>query len=132
MTQEKINEWAKDKVFGFEDWREINKNLKEDGRFELQPVPNKESVRTDIVTNYARELIDMMFIEWLETPAKEPEPNIDWEQRRYEIAKDIVLNYNVMHETDYHGSDEKTKAVNENVCNWAIGIADELIKQLKK
>ena len=47
---------------------------------------------------------------------------IDWEQRRYEIAKEVLSNY--WNDCKYHDTDE--------ACATAIAIADEMIKQLKE
>lgn len=46
---------------------------------------------------------------------------IDWEQRRYEIAKDVVASLAQRHNTMY-----------DNVVNTAIKIADKLIERLKE
>lgn len=48
-------------------------------------------------------------------------PPIDWEQRRYEIAKDVLGSFRANGAT--YGSKED--------CRLAIVYADELIKQLK-
>ena len=48
-------------------------------------------------------------------------PCIDWEQRRYEIAKDVVASLAQRHNTMY-----------DNVVNTAIKIADKLIERLKE
>ena len=46
---------------------------------------------------------------------------IDWEQRRYEVAKDVLSNATVIHDAF------KDKAV-----NFAIKVADIFIEELKK
>lgn len=53
---------------------------------------------------------------------------IDWERRRYEIAKEMlpVINYvDERSENELYGGDIK------DICEEAIKFADELIKQLK-
>ena len=49
------------------------------------------------------------------------EKDIDWEQRRYELAKDVLSGLEVNSESKI-----------ESDCKLAIDIADELIKQLKE
>lgn len=49
---------------------------------------------------------------------------IDWEQRRYEIAKDIMAAYNTVIEFNRYGIVEKAK--------MAVEEADALIRALKK
>ena len=53
----------------------------------------------------------------------------DWEERRYEIAKTILPTcVNHAHELCNRASIEINQ---EQMCQWAVSIADELIKQLK-
>lgn len=61
-------------------------------------------------------------------------PNIDWEQRRYEIAKSamqgILAN---SHESDYRcGYKGSVKFPPKGVAEWAVEYADALIAELKK
>ena len=49
------------------------------------------------------------------------EKDIDWEQRRYELAKDVLAGLEVNSESKI-----------ESDCKLAIELADEMIKQLKK
>ena len=49
---------------------------------------------------------------------------IDWEQRRYEIAKEIMAAYNTISEFSRYGIVEKAK--------MAVEEADALIRALKK
>lgn len=49
---------------------------------------------------------------------------IDWEQRRYEIAKDAMINLKC--------SGHCGKSNIQEVASFAIKMADELIKQLKE
>lgn len=56
------------------------------------------------------------------------EDNIDWEQRRYEIVKNITngllvsyLNPNVYSSTRI-----------SDICRWAVSLADGIIEELKK
>lgn len=51
--------------------------------------------------------------------------NIDWEQRRYEIAKDVLAAFAQNSHPRVVDADSETSAL------WAVGFADELIKQLK-
>lgn len=51
--------------------------------------------------------------------------DIDWEQRRYEISKDILSNQIVASVLD------KCVCTDANAAKQAIELADELIKQLK-
>ena len=46
---------------------------------------------------------------------------IDWEQRRFELAKD-AMNGRLAIDDNWD---------KESLCRWCIGIADEMIKQLK-
>ena len=52
--------------------------------------------------------------------SKKEDNSIDWEQRRYEIAKDVLSGLEV-------NSESKIEAD----CKLAIELADEMIKQLK-
>lgn len=45
---------------------------------------------------------------------------IDWEQRRYEVAKDILANHTIH------------SAFKKEAIKFAIDVADEFIKALKK
>ena len=53
--------------------------------------------------------------------SKKEDNSIDWEQRRYEIAKDVLSGLEV-------NSESKIEAD----CKLAIELADEMIKQLKE
>lgn len=55
----------------------------------------------------------------------------DWERRRYEIAKTILPTcVNHAHEL-YNRAPEYIEINQEQICQWAVSIADELIKRLK-
>ena len=54
-----------------------------------------------------------------------PKP-IDWEQRRYEIAKDILANLHSSQKTNYHNPNETVEVIE------AVRMADLLIEELKK
>lgn len=57
--------------------------------------------------------------------------NIDWEQRRYEIAKGVLIG-NVSFSL-IAGSDTEFNITNiKYACKWAVISADLLIKELKK
>lgn len=52
-------------------------------------------------------------------------PKIDWEQRRYEIAKDVLK---MILDSPTHGLDITL----QGLCKSAVTIADGLIEELKK
>ena len=67
----------------------------------------------------------------LAEPQEQPTPKqeIDWEQRRYEIAKDMLpIIYRHAMEAQKHGQSVKRK----DTADFAIAFADTLIKELKK
>lgn len=51
---------------------------------------------------------------------------IDWEQRRYEIAKDVLAAFMSNSNSNVFGGSEKSQA------EYAVGYADALIDELKK
>lgn len=58
----------------------------------------------------------------------EPTPTVDWEQRRYELAKEYSKEFvRLQH---YKGMSE-TGVVSSKVSEWSIELADALIKELK-
>ena len=58
-----------------------------------------------------------------------PKKEIDWEQRRYEIAKDMLpIIYRHAMEAQKHGQSVKRK----DTANFAVAFADTLIKELKE
>ena len=62
----------------------------------------------------------------LAEPQEQPKPKIDWEQRRYEIAKDILQSL-VADIVVENVVDDK-----EMFAKYAINIADTLINELKE
>lgn len=70
---------------------------------------------TKYATKDGRELLDLA-LEFL--------PNIDWEQRRYEIAKDILA----AQISDSKSAENNSKEV---LAKWSVTYADTLIKELK-
>lgn len=58
-----------------------------------------------------------------------PKQEIDWEQRRYEIAKDMLpVIYKHAMEAQKHGQSVKRK----DTADFAVAFADTLIKELKE
>lgn len=55
---------------------------------------------------------------------QEPTSDIDWEQRRYEIAKEMMKTVIL--------TDGGAKTGTENLAIWCVGCADALIAELKK
>lgn len=65
----------------------------------------------------------------LAEPQPTPEKEIDWEQRRYEIAKEMLpVIYKHAMEAQKHGQSVKRK----DTADFAIAFADTLIKELKE
>ena len=62
----------------------------------------------------------------LEFIKEEPHKNIDWEQRRYEIAKELMKGF----ASNPH--DQCADASCETLAQWSISGADALITELKK
>lgn len=64
-----------------------------------------------------------------EQPKPEKEKEIDWEQRRYEIAKEMMpVLYRHAMEAQKHGQSVKRK----DTADFAVAFADVLIKKLKE
>lgn len=63
-------------------------------------------------------------------------PYIDWEQRRYEIAKEtvtaIMSNEDFYHQVLYEGAEHGQRQIQTNIARAAVVFADALIKELKK
>lgn len=53
-------------------------------------------------------------------------PYVDWEKRRYEIAKDVLAAFMANNEPDVHGGSPRTQAI------AAVEYADALIEELRK
>lgn len=65
----------------------------------------------------------------LESPWPQPKQDIDWEQRRYEIAKEMLpVIYKHAMEAQKHGQSVKRK----DTVYYAVIFADILIEELKK
>lgn len=59
----------------------------------------------------------------------EPIPTVDWEQRRYELAKEYSKEFvRLQH---YKGMSE-TGVVSSKVSEWSVELADAIIEELKK
>lgn len=50
---------------------------------------------------------------------------INWEQRRYEIAKEVVAAYSTFEDFVFNRADEE-------LARWSVRLADALIEELKK
>lgn len=63
-------------------------------------------------------------------------PYIDWEQRRYEIAKEtvtaIMSNEDFYHQVLCEGAEHGQRQIQTNIARAAVIFADALIKELKK
>ena len=61
---------------------------------------------------------------------------IDWEQRRYEIAKEaitaIMSNEDFYHQVLYEGAEHGQRKIQVNIASAAVIFADALIEELKK
>lgn len=61
---------------------------------------------------------------------------IDWEQRRYEIAKEtvtaIMSNEDFYHQVLYEGAEHNQRQIQTSIASAAVVFADALIKELKK
>ena len=61
---------------------------------------------------------------------------IDWEQRRYEIAKEsvtaIMSNEDFYHQILYEGAEHGQRQIQTNIASAAVIFADALIEELKK
>lgn len=61
---------------------------------------------------------------------------IDWEQRRYEIAKEtvtaIISNEDFYHQVLCEGAEHGQRQIQTNIARAAVIFADALIKELKK
>lgn len=65
----------------------------------------------------------------LDEPQPQPKQEIDWEQRRYEIAKEMMpVIYRQAMEAQKHGQSVKRK----DTADVAVAFADTLIKELKE
>ena len=65
----------------------------------------------------------------LAEPQEQPKQSIDWEQRRYEIAKEMMpIIYRHAMEAQKHGQSVKRK----DTADFAVAFADVLIKKLKE
>lgn len=62
----------------------------------------------------------------LEFIKKEPQRDIDWEQRRYEIAKDMIAAFLSNYSDNIHSGNPDEQA------GYAVVFADALIAELKK
>ncbi|UVQ00632.1 hypothetical protein NXW51_12080 [Bacteroides fragilis] len=62
-------------------------------------------------------------------------PYIDWEQRRYEIAKEtvtaIMSNEDFYHQVLCEGAEHGQRQIQTNIARAAVIFADALIKELK-
>lgn len=56
---------------------------------------------------------------------EESEHSIDWEQRRYEIAKEVIAAYVSNGDYPFNNEDDK-------LAKWCLMAADALIEELKK
>lgn len=67
---------------------------------------------------------------------QERSDNIDWEQRRYEIAKEtvtaIMSNEDFYHQVLCEGAEHGQRQIQTNIARAAVIFADALIKELKK
>ena len=64
----------------------------------------------------------------LAEPQEQPKQEIDWEQRRYEIAKEMLpIIYRYGMEAQKHGQSVKRK----DIADFAVAFADMLINKLK-
>lgn len=61
-------------------------------------------------------------------PQKAEPPAIDWEKRRYEIAKDYSMQFVML---QHQKGRTECGILYGDVVKWSIELADELIKQLK-
>lgn len=61
-------------------------------------------------------------------PQKTEAPAIDLEQRRYEIAKECLMNFIML---QHQKGRTECGIIYGDVVKWSIELADELIKQLK-
>ena len=72
----------------------------------------------------------------LEFINEEPQRNIDWEQRRYEIANNCIIGILENDEMVYLAKDAGLKKncrdIPKNVAEMAVAFADALIAELKK
>lgn len=61
---------------------------------------------------------------------------IDWEQRRYEIAREavtaIMSNEDFYHQVLYEGTEHNQRQIQTSIASAAVVFADALIKELKK
>lgn len=60
---------------------------------------------------------------------------IDWEQRRYELAKAAtngILSSGWLDKKDYPYSEEYARQYYIELTRWSLGISDVMIKQLKE
>lgn len=61
---------------------------------------------------------------------------IDWEQRRYEIAREavtaIMSNEDFYHQVLYEGAEHNQRQIQTSIASAAVVFADALIKELKK
>lgn len=65
----------------------------------------------------------------LAEPQEQSQPKIDWEQRRYEIAKEMLpIIYRHAMEAQKHGQSVKRK----DTADFAVAFADVLIQKLKE
>lgn len=55
-----------------------------------------------------------------------PRPEPDWEQRRYEIAKELMKGF------ASNSHNQCVDANSEMLAQWSVGCADALIEELKK
>lgn len=63
-------------------------------------------------------------------------PHIDWEQRRYEIAREavtaIMSNEDFYNQVLYEGAEHNQRQIQTSIASAAVVFADALIKELKK
>lgn len=92
-------------------------------------VTSMQRTCTKYATKDGRELLDLA-LEFL--------PDIDWEQRRYEIAKDVMNeilgNENQCNfaSSEAHYEENEIHTIPMAVSHYAVACADALIEELKK
>lgn len=82
--------------------------------------------RIGTVCFYFEDQLEFLYNDSLEEKGKtgEESDNIDWEQRRYEIAKELMKSISASSHNQY--------ATAEILAQWSVGGADALIAELKK
>lgn len=81
-------------------------------------------------------LVKGMYFKVLELDFFEDFEAIDWEQRRYEIAKEtvtaIMSNEDFYHQVLCEGAEHGQRQIQTNIARAAVIFADALIEELKK